>query len=133
MLALVPTPTVPKLILVGDAESCPVVVVEDPVPLSGTVNVGLVGSLLTILILPVALPTVVGEKVTTAWADCPALIVVGVVIPLIVNAAPVTVIMDTVRSAVPLFVSVRFDVAFKPSDRVPKLILVGLTANCGWL
>ena len=132
MLALVPTPTVPKLILAGDAVSCPVAV-EVPVPVSATVTVGLFGSLLTILILPVALPVVVGAKVTTAWADCPALIVAGVVMPLIENSEPVSVTMDTVRSAVPLFVSVRFDVAFKPSDRVPKLILVGLTANCGWL
>ena len=45
------------------------------------------------------------------------------------NSDPVSVTMDTVRSAVPLFIRVRFDVAFKPSERVPKLMLVGLTTN----
>ena len=125
-----PTPTVPKLTVPVDAVSCPVAE-EVPVPVSETATVGLFGSLLTILILPVALPAVVGEKVTTTWADCPALMVAGVVMPLIENSDPVNVIMDTVRSAVPLFVRVRFDVAFKPSESVPKLTLAGLTANCG--
>ena len=42
--------------------------------------------------------------------------------PLTVKALPVTPTTDTVRLALPVFDTVRFDVAFEPIDTVPKLI-----------
>ena len=81
--------------------------------------------------LPLAAPEVVGENVTVTWADCPALMVLGVVIPLIPKALPVTVIMDTVRSAEPVLFNVRFTELFSPLDTVPKSMEAGVTDNCG--
>jgi hypothetical protein len=68
LVVLLPVTTVPKLTLVGFAVRCPVAVVE-PVPLSGTVTVGWLGSLLVISRFPLALPTAVGEKLSATWAD----------------------------------------------------------------
>jgi hypothetical protein len=102
-----------------------------PVPVKGTLNVGFVGSLLTIEMLPLTAPLVAGENVAVTWADCPALMVFGVVIPLIPKALPLTVIMDTVRSADPTLFSVRLAVLFSPFDKVPKSIEAGETDNCG--
>ena len=62
---LLPTTTLPKLTLVGLALSAPCV----PVPLRGIFN-GEPGALLVIDTLPLALPVVVGAKVTvkvTFW------------------------------------------------------------------
>ena len=70
---------------------------------------------------------------TVACRDCPALMVFGVVIPLIPNALPVRVIIDTVKSAEPRLFKTRFAVPFSPFDTVPKSIEVGATDNCGWV
>ena len=102
-----------------------------PVPFKGTLSVGFVGSLLTIEMLPFTAPLVVGENVAVTSADCPALMVFGVVIPVIPKALPLTVIMDTVRSADPTLFSARLAVPFSPFDKVPKSIEVGVTDNCG--
>jgi len=67
-LVLLPVATVPKLMLAGLALNCPVAAV-DPVPVSGMLSVGLLGSLLVMAILPLAAPATVGEKVTTACTD----------------------------------------------------------------
>lgn len=67
-MAELPVATVPKPRLAGLALNWPDFV-ADPIPLNETVNVGLTGSLLVMPILPATLPAVVGEKVTTAWAD----------------------------------------------------------------
>ena len=67
-LVLLPVATVPKLMLAGLALNCPVAE-EVPVPVSGILSVGLLGSLLVMAILPLAVPATVGEKVTTACAD----------------------------------------------------------------
>ena len=102
-----------------------------PVPVKGILSVGFVGSLLTIEMLPLTAPLVGGENVTVTCADCPALMVLGVVIPPIPNALPLTVIMDTVRSADPTLFRVRLAVPFSPFDNVPKSIEAGVTDNCG--
>ena len=81
--------------------------------------------------LPLAAPAVVGENVTVSGADCPALMVFGVVIPVIPKALPVTVIMDTVRSLEPALFSSRFAVPFRPFDTAPKSMEAGVTDNCG--
>ena len=102
-----------------------------PVPVKGTLSVGFVGSLLTIEMLPLTAPVAVGENVTVTCADCPALMVFGVVIPLIPKALPVTVIIDTVRSADPALFNTRFAELFCPFDTVPKSMEDGATDNCG--
>ncbi len=102
-----------------------------PCPVKGTASVGFVGSLLTTERLPLVAPAVVGENVTATGADCPALMIFGVVIPLIPKALPVTVIMDTVRSPEPALFSSRFAVPFRPFDTVPKSMAAGVTDNCG--
>lgn len=125
-----PIATLPKLRLVELAVNCPLGAAL-PVPLKGILSVGFVGSLLTTAMLPLAAPAVVGENVIVACADCPALMVLGVVIPLIPNAVPVMVIIDRVKSAEPRLFKTRFAVPFSPFDTVPKSIEVGVTDNCG--
>lgn len=127
---LAPTATLPKLRLVELALNKPVGAAL-PVPVKGTFRVGFVGSLLTIAMLPLTGPVVVGENVTVTCADCPALMVFGVVIPLIAKTLPVTVIMETVRSAEPPLLNVRLSELFSPADIVPKSMEAGVTDNCG--
>ena len=129
-LALQPVATVPKLTLEVLALSCPVGE-TDPVHVSGILSVGLLGSLLVMAILPVAAPATVGEKVTVACADWPALILFGVVTPLIPTSLPVKVIRETVKSADPALLSVRLALPLSPLESVPKLIEAGDTDNCG--
>ena len=100
-------------------------------PLNGTLTVGLFGSLLVMVILPVAPAAVVGVNVTTACTDWPALIVEGVVTPLIPKSDPLTVIIETVRFALPAFDRTRFELPLVPTEIVPKSIELGLTDNCG--
>ena len=60
-----------------------------PVPLRGIVS-GDPGALLTMEMLPVALPAAVGAKVAEKDALCPALMVAGTDSPLMLKAAPDT-------------------------------------------
>ena len=128
--ALVPTAMFPKLMLAGVADNCPVGA-EEPVPVKGTVTVGLFGSLLVTAKLPVAAAAVVGANVRVACTDWPALRVAGVVMPLIPNSEPLKVITDTVRFALPVFERTKLEVLLDPTEIVPKLIEPGLTDNCG--
>ena len=77
-VCLLPTVTLPKLRLVGFDPSAPG---ATPVPLKGTVSVGLEPSEV-IVTLPLALPLVVGANVTLNVVDCEAFRVRGVLIPL---------------------------------------------------
>lgn len=52
-------------------------------------------------------------------------------IPLIANALPVTVTIDTAKSADPVLLKTRFEVLFNPVDTVPQLMEAGATDNCG--
>jgi hypothetical protein len=74
-----PALMLPKLKLVGLAES--VTVAATPVPLTATV-VGELGALLAIPTLPVILPAVVGANSTLNVALCPAAMLAGVASPL---------------------------------------------------
>jgi hypothetical protein len=116
---LLPTDTLPKLREVGLSRSCPEAAV-DPVPSNVTVMVGFVGSLLVMVKLPVTAPAAVGLKVRDTGADWPALIVLGVVIPVAPNSAPVMAITDMVRSEPPVFEIVRFALPVEPTLTVPN-------------
>lgn len=129
-LELLPVAIVPKLRLEELALNCPVAA-ADPVPASGTLSVGLFGSLLVIVTLPVAAPATVGENVTAACTDWPALIVFGVVTPVIPNSEPATVTMDTVKFADPVLLRTRLAVPVSPLETVPNAIDAGDTDNCG--
>ncbi len=77
---LLPICTLPKLTLDGVAETLPGAVT---VAVRGIFNVAF-EALLLIATLPVAVPAVVGARVTFSVAVCPAINVRGVVMPLIV-------------------------------------------------
>ena len=122
-----PLPPVP--VIVPEMEY--VVVEATPVPVRLTTSVGVVGSLLVIVKLPDTAPAMVGLNVKLTGAFCPALIVAGVVIPLIPKSAPESVSTETVKLAVPAFDMVRVEVPVEPTETVPKLTAVELKLNCG--
>ena len=84
-LPLVPTTTLPRSMVVGATESCPIATV--PVPDKGIVRVGL-EALDVMLTLPLALPADDGANETLNVALCPAVRVTGVAIPLKLNPEP---------------------------------------------
>ena len=129
-MPLEPTATEPKLKLAGFADSCPVGAAA-AVPLNATLRLGLFGSLLAIVRLPVSLPVAVGLNVTLACTDWPALIVWGVVTPFTANKDPFTLMEEIVKFAVPVLFKTRPAVPLVPTVTVPKLIALGVTDNCG--
>ena len=64
-------------------------------------------------------------------ADWPAVIVFGVATPLSLNSAPVNVIKEIVRSAVPVFEMVKFAFPVEPSVTVPNWTELLLREICG--
>ena len=62
---------------------------------------------------------------------CPALMVVGVEIPLIPNSAPVTLTTDTVKSVAPVFERETLLVPVDPTLTVPKFTACELKEICG--
>jgi hypothetical protein len=98
---LVPVVTLPKGALVGVAANSGCV----PVPLN-VIVVGELGALLTIEMLPLALPAVVGANFALNVVLSPAPSVCGVLSPLMLRPAPVTVAPEIVTLAVPEFVNV---------------------------
>ena len=115
----------PKAALDGVAAICGCV----PVPVSAIAS-GEFGALLTIEMLPVALPVVVGANCAVKVAICPALIVNGLAIPPMLKPAPEAVAWETVRLAVPEFVRVTVCEAEAPTATDPKAREVGLAASC---
>jgi hypothetical protein len=85
--------------------------------------------LLTIEIPPVALPTADGENFAVNDALLPALIVIGMVAPLMLNPVPEGVAWLTVNAAFPGFVSVTVCETVLPTDTLPKLTLAGLIVS----
>jgi hypothetical protein len=69
---------------------------------------------------PVALPVVVGLKITLAVELAPGAMVSGNVIPLMLKAEPVIVIEDTTTLAVPVFVTMTVFVLVVPTVALPK-------------
>jgi hypothetical protein len=84
---VVPVVTLPKLRLVGLTPMVRMAAI--PVPLSPT-EVGEVGALLIIEMLPDAAPTAVGKKVTVIVVCCPALTFKGRENPLTLKTEPVS-------------------------------------------
>jgi hypothetical protein len=98
---LLPTRMFPKLMLSGLAERVPC----SPVPLSA-ISVGELEALLTSETLPEAIPAAVAPNFTTRLPDCPGASVSGKLNPLMLNPGPTTRPSETLRLAVPEFVTV---------------------------
>ena len=116
---LEPVATLPKLTEVGFACNWPTGVVE-PVPLKFTIALGVFGSLLVIVTLPLAAPEAVGWNVRAIDTDWPALTVLGVATPLSPNSAPVNETIEIVRSLPPLFEIVTVALPVDPTPTVPN-------------
>src|SRR5512146_681257 len=126
-LALLPTFTLPKLTLVGAAESC---AMPWPDPLSATVT-GEVELLFTRLTLPLAEPPVVGANVTVKLLVWPGVRVNGTVMPLMLNPVPEAVACEIVRFAEPGLLKVTVCVALLPTFTLPKATGLGDAESCG--
>ena len=100
----VPMVTLPKLRLVGLMPSVKVAATAEPLTLT---ELGEVGALLTIEMLPDAVPADAGLNVTVMVSFCPALTLEGNENPLALNPAPVTLIWLIVKVAVPVLVMIR--------------------------
>lgn len=122
---LVLVTTLPNAALLGVAESCGCVAV----PVREIVR-GDPGALLTIEMLPVALPAVVGANFAVSVVVRPAPRVCGVVIPLMLNPAPDALACEMVRLAVPEFVNVISCEPLLPTPTEPKLTLAGFAPSC---
>jgi len=122
---LVPVVTLPNAALLGVAANCGCV----PVPLK-LIVVGEFGALLTIEMLPLALPADVGANLALNVVLSPAPNVSGVVIPVVLKPAPVTVTAEIVTVAVPPFVRVMVCEVLAPVATLPNAVLVGDAANC---
>lgn len=121
---LLPTATDPKFTLEGLAATWPCI----PVPVNA-IDAGEPGALLTIEMLPVAAPELVGVKIAENEALLPALIVIGMLAPLILNPVPEGVALVTVNVPVPAFVSVTVCVPLLPTATLPKATLAGLIVS----
>jgi hypothetical protein len=121
---LVPVVTFPKAAVVGVAANCGCV----PVPLKAIV-VGELGALLTIEMLPLALPAVVGANCALNVVLRPAPKVTGVLNPLILIPAPDAVAPEIVTLAVPVFVNVMDWVPLLPTATDPKFTVDGLAPS----
>ena len=85
--------------------------------------------MLTMEMLPVVAPAAVGVKIAENDALLPALIVIGMVAPLMLNPVPEGFAWVTVKVAFPAFVSVTVCVPLLPTDTLPKATLAGLIVN----
>jgi hypothetical protein len=123
---LVPVVTLPNAALVGVAANCGCV----PVPLS-VIVVGEFDALLTIEMLPLTLPAAVGANFALNVVLSPAPKASGVVMPVLLKPAPVTVTAEMVTVALPPFVRVMVCELLVPVATLPNAVLVGVAANCG--
>jgi hypothetical protein len=121
---LIPVVTLPNAAVVGVAANCGCV----PVPLKAIVA-GEPGALLAIEMLPVAAPAEVGAKTAENDALLPALIVIGMLAPLMLNPAPEGDAWLTVNVAFPAFVSVTVCDPLLPTETLPKATLAGLIVS----
>jgi hypothetical protein len=99
---LPPTITLPKLRLVGFDPSVPGVT---PAPDNGTVKVG-VAAFEVIVRVPLSLAADGGANVTLKLALCPAISVIGVLIPLNVKPVPLIPTCESMTLEPPVFVMV---------------------------
>ncbi len=121
-----PTISFPKLRL--DAASEIVRVAVTPVPLRAIGYVGFV-ALLLMITLPVTLPEAAGLNPTVKFDVCPADSVSGNEIPLSLKPVPLTVALEIVVLAVPVFFNCTVCEFVVPFTTVPKLTLAGVVAS----
>jgi hypothetical protein len=127
-LAVLPTRTLPKFTLVGDALSnCVGGAVAVPDKLT---TGGVLGALLTTVNDPVKLPVVVGAKRTVSVAELPAATVNGNVAPTRLNPVPVTAALLTEKLVPPVFETVRFCVEVVFWTMLPNAIKADERAIC---
>ena len=86
------------------------------------------GALLTIEMLPEALPAVVGENFAVNDVLCPAFSVEGVR-PVMLNPVPDALPEEIATLAVPEFVRVTLTDPLAPTSRLPKLMLAGFAVR----
>jgi hypothetical protein len=85
--------------------------------------------LLTIEMLPVPAPADVGAKIAENDALLPALIVIGMLAPVMLNPMPEGDALLTVNVPVPAFVSVTVCVPLLPTEMLPNATLAGLIVS----
>ena len=85
--------------------------------------------MLTIEMPPASLPTAGGENFAVNDVLLPALIVIGMLAPLMLNPVPDGNAWVTVNAAFPGFVSVTVCDAVLPTDTLPKVTLAGLMVS----
>ena len=121
---LAPTSKLPKLMLDGFAARLPCT----PVPVSGIETVESF-ALLVIVMLPDALPAVVGANCAVKLALWLAASVNGVERPSAVKPLPLALMAETVALALPLLVSVMVCWPLLPTETFPNETLPGLAVN----
>jgi hypothetical protein len=121
---LVPVETLPKAALEGVAEICG----EVPVPLMAMVS-GEFGALLTMEMVPLALPPVVGANWAVNEVLWPAPRLSGVEIPVMVKPEPEAAACETVKEAEPLLVKVTVCEPLLPTATEPKVMFDGLAPS----
>src|SRR5262249_50751211 len=115
----------PKPRLVGLIPSVKVAATAVPLRLT---DVGEVGALLTMEMLPEAAPAEVGAKDAVMVVCWPAFTLSGTENPLTLKGAPDALICVMVKVAVPVFVMIKVCVVVVPTTSlVPKLTGFGLT------
>jgi hypothetical protein len=102
-LPLFPTITLPRAKVVGVTVSCPAAAV--PVPDSGIVSVGL-DAVEVMVTLPLTLAADCGVNVTVKLALCPAVSVIGAVMPLTPYPAPLIPTCEIVTLEPPVLVTI---------------------------
>ena len=85
--------------------------------------------MLTIEMLPDAAPVVVGAKMAENDALLPALMVIGMLAPLMLNPVPEGDAWVTVNVAFPALVSVIVCDPLLPTETLPKATLAGLIVS----
>ena len=123
---LLPTATLPKATLAGLAAPR----ASSPVPLRAIVA-GDPGALLVMEIVPDAVPSALGAKLTENVAFAPALMVVGASV--MVYPGPEIVAALTFSAALPVFVNVTICEALLPTLTLPNDTDAGLMESCAWV
>ncbi len=120
--AVVPSATLPKLIVVGEIATAPSI----PCPFRGMVVVASV-ALLAIVTAPVAAPLAAAVNDTPKVAVFPVASVIGAVSPLVLKPVPETLIFEMSSVSEPEFVITTLSEVPAPTTTCPKLSDVGET------
>jgi hypothetical protein len=122
-------PLTPDDVLNDHCSATAWLVVDTPVPLTGTLIFGAFVASLLIAIEPAALPAVVGAKLAVRVVLCPGARVVLPLIPVAPKPTPLTASPEIVRFEFPLFVSVNGCAAVEFTVTLPNATLVGDTPS----